>query len=140
MANLLGFIQMFVQWFMFHIMYTKGVLRVFFILFYLCSFVLYFKMYPESLKYEDHPSALTENWSFSLKIKRAVRVYSIVMTLLVLLLAFIKGFPSPLGNAIAWILGIFSMILSIFQFIPQIHQTFQHKVKEYGDIAKYVLL
>lgn len=84
-------------------------------------------MYPERLKYSN--GLITENWSFSLKIKQILKIYSFLLLLLIFSMAIILGFPSPASNAIAWILGIFSMILSVLQFIPQIHQTFKHKVR-----------
>ena len=89
-------------------------------------------MYPERLKYQTTtPNLLTENWSFSLKIKQILKAYSFLLLLLIFSMAMILGFPSPVSNAIAWILGLFSMVLSVFQFIPQIHQTFKHKVKKW---------
>lgn len=94
-----------------------------------CSFILYFKMYPERLKYEPSaPNSLTENWSFSLKIKQILKIYTFFLLLLIFSLAMVLGLPSSISTAIAWILGIFSMILSVSQFIPQIHQTLKHKV------------
>jgi hypothetical protein len=88
-------------------------------------------MYPERLKYQQSSdNLLTESWSFSLKIKQILKIYSFLLLLMIFSMAMIAGFPSPVSNAIAWILGIFSMILSVFQFIPQIHQTFKHKVRK----------
>ena len=90
------------------------------------SFLLYFKMYPEELKHAaGHP---TENWALSLRIKGILKFYSFLLLLLIFALAVVSEFPSPFSTAIAWILGIFSMILSVLQFIPQIHQTLKHKV------------
>ena len=94
-------------------------------------FILYFKMYPERLKYSPNastPTDLSEHWRLSLKIKSVLKVYSSLLICLVFSLGLMKGFPSGVTTAIAWILGIFSMILSVFQFVPQIHQTFKHKV------------
>lgn len=97
-------------------------------------------MYPENLKHV-HQSLSTEtsstatinqqfsnNWSLSLRIKNILKFYSFLLISLIFTLAILRGFPSQFTSAIAWILGIFSMILSIFQFIPQIHQTLNHKV------------
>lgn len=106
------------------------------------SFTLYFKMYPEGLKYQYPinnsttstnsiiPIPLSSNWSLSLKIKRIVSIYSTFLLMLISILTIGWGFPSRGTNVVAWILGIFSMILSVFQFIPQIHQTFKHKVRQ----------
>ena len=88
-------------------------------------------MYPERLKYSPNastPTDLSEHWRLSLKIKSVLKVYSSLLICLVFSLGLMKGFPSGVTTAIAWILGIFSMILSVFQFVPQIHQTFKHKV------------
>ena len=98
-------------------------------------------MYPERLKYQyppPDPSAsnntiipvpLSPNWSLSLKIKQIVSFYSFLLLMLVFGMAVMWGFPSRTTTAVAWILGILSITLSIFQFIPQIHQTLKHKVK-----------
>lgn len=83
-------------------------------------------MYPEGLKFlAGQP---TQNWALSLRIKRILKFYSFLLLLLIFTLAVMAEFPSPVPTAIAWILGIFSMVLSVLQFIPQIHQTLKHKV------------
>ena len=99
-------------------------------------------MYPENLKH-THQLVPTEtssttinpqfssNWSLSLRIKKILKFYSFILISLIFTLAILRGFPSQFTTAIAWILGMFSMILSIFQFIPQIHQTLNHKVYIY---------
>lgn len=87
-------------------------------------------MYPERLKYQTlAPNLPTENWSFSLKIKQILKIYSFFLSIFIFVVSVMWGFPTPMTTAVAWVLGIFSMILSIFQFIPQIHQTLKHKVK-----------
>lgn len=92
-------------------------------------------MYPESSKYSttiieadgenDNLAIYSANWALSLMIKRVIKAYSFCLMLLMMILAGSTGFPSPVSTMIAWALGIFSMILSALQFIPQIHQTFQ---------------
>ncbi len=100
-------------------------------------------MYPERLKHLHHSSSSTDtsstatinqqfsnNWSLSLRIKKILKFYSFLLLSLIFSLAILRGFPSQFTTAIAWVLGIFSMVLSIFQFIPQIHQTLNHKVHD----------
>lgn len=91
-------------------------------------FILYFKMYPENLKFTQNDT-LSRNWALSLKIKRIVKVYSFFLLLLMLSWAIFLGFPQPIATAFAWILGVFSMLLSLLQFLPQIYQTIIHKVR-----------
>ena len=94
-------------------------------------------MYPDRLKYSPNPSSSTElsdHWRLSLRIKSILKVYSFLLICLVFGLGLVRGFPSGMTTAIAWILGIFSMILSILQFIPQIHQTFKHKVSKWINL------
>ena len=85
-------------------------------------------MYPENLKFTQNDT-LSRNWALSLKIKRIVKVYSFCLLLLMLSWAIFLGFPQPIATAFAWILGIFSMLLSLLQFLPQIYQTIIHKVR-----------
>ena len=98
---------------------------------YIFRFLLYFKMYPEGSKYVAGQP--TENWMLSLRIKRILKIYSFLLLLLIFTLAVMLEFPSPVSTTIAWILGIFSMVLSILQFIPQIHQTLKHKVRSNSE-------
>lgn len=139
----MGFVQMTVQWLMFQIMYIQYFTHMLMVFF---SFVLYFKMYPDHLKYSSNPATpiqISDHWRLSLQIKSIVKIYSFILICLIFTLGLVKGFPSGITTAIAWVLGILSMILSVLQFIPQIHQTFKHKVKpewQYMDSISIVSL
>lgn len=94
-------------------------------------FFLYYQYYPERLKYNnDESDSISHDWRLSLRIRSSLKIYSTILAILIVLIAMIIGLPSGIGKVSAWVLGIFSMILSIFQFLPQIYQTYKHKVLE----------
>lgn len=117
-----------------------------------CRFVLFFVYYPEDEKVliarssEDDLSSVryspetveAPGWTWS---KRILVITITTMTLIVITALFIQslfGFPSSVSLKFANHLGFVSLVLSFFQFIPQIFKTY--KLQEVGALSITAML
>ena len=105
------------------------------------SFVLFLLYFPEELKHAPHkPSSLhldlprgverSAEWKISLAVAVTCVVHFIASVIVTAVLLKVVGGPEHYAtNLWASILGILSMILAAFQYLPQIWKTWRRKVR-----------
>lgn len=109
--NLLGFIQLLLQWAMFFI-----------------TFVLFVAYFPETEKYDrgtERGEAMTTEWKTTLSATMIVMGYMAVAGLSCVLLITMTGKEQEwISSRVAALFGTISLILSICQFLPQLRKTY----------------
>jgi len=88
-------------------------------------FILYFRKFPDSLKVNDTNAHLSDVWKLSLSVRKTVFSFALALLGLFIFIFLIFDIPSRAAILCAGALGIFSLVLNCFQFLPQIHETYQ---------------
>ncbi|KAI9291038.1 hypothetical protein K502DRAFT_368761 [Neoconidiobolus thromboides FSU 785] len=118
LESLLGVLQIFAQWWLFFVI-----------------FILYYVYFPEDRKLTDYiphihqslpPTKYSEEWQLALWVKYTVYGHLIISVIITSVLLY--GFDN-MDGALLWanFNGLFSMLLAMIQYLPQIFITWKRK-------------
>ena len=107
---------------------------------------MYYWNFPEESKqpsssdegtYRLNDTPVSRDWWLSIQVSRLIRFWAALLMGALGWLVFWSGLPSRIGMIFAWILGIFSAILSMLQYLPQIYRTYQSKVLQKKSLFEF---